>query len=225
MSPGCSLQAPSLAVTPQAAALPTQRSRYGTNRETGTVIQGGTPYLLGTVFVRRPGRTIQAEPGDIRALEDRFAALAQPIALLVEPTTVASVVEIRPPGDAAALLDGWEARRRGELFPAQPAARKDQPPRVASGPAEATLMEQMAAASAAVHDVQEPRREPRVDAVPAGRRPGGRGEDRPPVRADPGWREPSSFNSPGQEPLRVSWDLSSRARTPLACANAANPSP
>ena len=31
-------------------------------------------YLRGAVFVRRPGRTIQAEPGDIRALEDRYAA-------------------------------------------------------------------------------------------------------------------------------------------------------
>lgn len=30
-------------------------------------------YLAGTAFVRRPGRTIQAQPGDIRALEDRFA--------------------------------------------------------------------------------------------------------------------------------------------------------
>lgn len=30
-------------------------------------------YLAGAVFVRRPGRTIQAEPGDIRALEDRYA--------------------------------------------------------------------------------------------------------------------------------------------------------
>jgi hypothetical protein len=31
-------------------------------------------YLAGAVFVRRPGRTDQAGPDDIRALEDRFAA-------------------------------------------------------------------------------------------------------------------------------------------------------
>lgn len=31
-------------------------------------------YRRGAVFVRRPGRTIPAEPQDIRALEDRFAA-------------------------------------------------------------------------------------------------------------------------------------------------------
>jgi hypothetical protein len=31
-------------------------------------------YRPGAVFVRRPGQTIQAEPGDIRALKDRFAA-------------------------------------------------------------------------------------------------------------------------------------------------------
>jgi hypothetical protein len=30
-------------------------------------------YQAGAVFVRRPGRTIQAQPGDIRALEDRYA--------------------------------------------------------------------------------------------------------------------------------------------------------
>jgi hypothetical protein len=33
--------------------------------------------LAGTVFVRRPGRTLQAGPGDIRALAERFAAPAQ----------------------------------------------------------------------------------------------------------------------------------------------------
>ena len=30
-------------------------------------------YLAGALFVRRPCRTIQAQPGDIRVLEDRFA--------------------------------------------------------------------------------------------------------------------------------------------------------
>jgi hypothetical protein len=34
----------------------------------------GQKYRPGAVFVRRPGQAIQAEPGDIRALEDRFAA-------------------------------------------------------------------------------------------------------------------------------------------------------
>lgn len=31
-------------------------------------------YLAGAVFVRRPGRTVQAGPGDMRVLEDRYAA-------------------------------------------------------------------------------------------------------------------------------------------------------
>jgi hypothetical protein len=34
-------------------------------------------YLAGTVFVRRQGRTVQAEPGDIRSLEDRFGAVIE----------------------------------------------------------------------------------------------------------------------------------------------------
>jgi hypothetical protein len=34
-------------------------------------------YLAGTIFVRHPGRTEHARPGEIRALEDRFAAPAQ----------------------------------------------------------------------------------------------------------------------------------------------------
>jgi len=37
-------------------------------------------YRAGTVFVRRQGRTVQAEPGDIRALEDRFASATAEIA-------------------------------------------------------------------------------------------------------------------------------------------------
>lgn len=37
----------------------------------------GKVYLAGTVFVRRPGRTIQAEPADMRALEERLAASAR----------------------------------------------------------------------------------------------------------------------------------------------------
>jgi hypothetical protein len=37
----------------------------------------GKVYLAGTVFVRRPGRTIQAEPADMRALEERLAAPAR----------------------------------------------------------------------------------------------------------------------------------------------------
>ncbi len=36
----------------------------------------GKIYPAGSVFVRRPGRTVQAEPGDIRALAERFAAPA-----------------------------------------------------------------------------------------------------------------------------------------------------
>lgn len=33
-------------------------------------------YRAGAVFVRRQGTTVQADPGDIRAVEDRFAAVA-----------------------------------------------------------------------------------------------------------------------------------------------------
>jgi hypothetical protein len=38
-----------------------------------TLHQDFASYLAATVFVRRPGRTIQAQPGEIRALEDRYA--------------------------------------------------------------------------------------------------------------------------------------------------------
>ncbi len=37
-------------------------------------------YRAGTVFVRKHGQTVQADPGDVRALEDRFAAVAAEVA-------------------------------------------------------------------------------------------------------------------------------------------------
>lgn len=79
---------------------------------------GGTAYRAGAIFVRRQGRTIQAEPGDIRALEDRLLDVSQPIALLVRPAEPAAQhVELSPYPDVDALIEQWAARRRLELLP------------------------------------------------------------------------------------------------------------
>jgi hypothetical protein len=72
----------------------------------------GTPkdkprdYLAGTVFVRRPGRTIQAQPGDIRALEERYAAPFRR-----EAAYARQILEIARAGQAAEEFD----RRRRRL--------------------------------------------------------------------------------------------------------------
>jgi hypothetical protein len=77
-------------------------------------------YRAGAVFIRRPGKTIQAEPGDIRMLEDRYLAADQPIALRVGPIGADDSVVIRPVGNLHGVLDAWEARIRRELIPPPP---------------------------------------------------------------------------------------------------------
>jgi hypothetical protein len=77
-------------------------------------------YTAGMVFVRHPGRTVQAGPGDIRALEERYAAPGQPITLHVGPAGPASTVSIRSITNLSPLLDAWEQRRRDELLPPPP---------------------------------------------------------------------------------------------------------
>ena len=51
-------------------------------------------YYAGQIFVRRPGRTISAEPGDIRALEDRFAATDSPVTLHIRPSKAEGTLSI-----------------------------------------------------------------------------------------------------------------------------------
>lgn len=78
-------------------------------------------YTAGMVFVRYPGRTVQAGPGDIRALEERYAAAGQPITLHVSSAGPTDTVPIRSITNLGPLLDGWEQRRRDELLPPPPA--------------------------------------------------------------------------------------------------------
>ena len=77
-------------------------------------------YRAGAVFVRHVGRTDQAGPGDIRMLEDRYAATVQTIALHVRPVGPDDSVTIRPIDGVDALLDEWESRIREELSPRPP---------------------------------------------------------------------------------------------------------
>ena len=88
-------------------------------------------YAAGMVFVRRPGRTIQAQPGDIRALEDRYAAVEQPITLHVRTTGADDAAHVRSIANIDALFDAWEARRREELLP--PPRAPYEPIRLKSG--------------------------------------------------------------------------------------------
>src|SRR5258708_7188798 len=62
-------------------------------------------YLAGTVFVRHRARTVQAEPGDIRALEERFAAPAQEAEVYARRTL--EIAEARQAAEEA------DRRRRG----------------------------------------------------------------------------------------------------------------
>ena len=77
-------------------------------------------YRAGAVFVRHVGRTDQAGPGDIRMLEDRYAATVQPIALHVRPVGADDSVAISPIDGLDALLDEWESCVREELSPPPP---------------------------------------------------------------------------------------------------------
>ncbi len=78
-------------------------------------------YTAGMVFVRYPGRTVQAGPADIRALEDRYAAGGQPITLHIRPADADDTVSIRSITSLGPLLNAWEQRRRDELMPPTPA--------------------------------------------------------------------------------------------------------
>src|SRR6266851_1944205 len=68
-------------------------------------------YPAGTIFVRYPGRTEIAGPGDIRALEDRYAAPALESARAAEASTRRSL-EIQQERQAAEELE----RRRTRLM-------------------------------------------------------------------------------------------------------------
>jgi hypothetical protein len=114
-------------------------------------------YHLGAVFVRRPGRTILAEPADIQALVDRYAAASQPFTLQVRPASADGIVTIRALPSFQSVFDEWAAARRRELGPPPP------PPPVspADGPATGFRLhpafEQAAAAAAGFQDmVTEP---------------------------------------------------------------------
>jgi hypothetical protein len=52
---------------------------------------GSKGYAAGTIFVRHPGRTEIAGPGDIRALEDRYAAPALESARVAEANARRSI--------------------------------------------------------------------------------------------------------------------------------------
>lgn len=72
---------------------------------------GSKGYPAGTIFVRHPGRTEIAGPGDIRALEDRYAAPALESARAAEANTRRSL-EIQQERQAAEELE----RRRTRLM-------------------------------------------------------------------------------------------------------------
>jgi hypothetical protein len=74
-------------------------------------------YRAGAIFVRHPGRTDQAEPGDIRMLEDRLLVADQPLALRVRPAGADDSVVVHPVGNLGAAFKAWEARARHELAP------------------------------------------------------------------------------------------------------------
>ena len=111
------VQASGRSVLVVTAEPPQAGSRIFTLRKECPKPGGGPPYLAGAIFVRRPGRTVQAQPDDIRALEDRFTAIAQPIALIVRPADAGQALEIRPVANPGAVLDPWLARQRSELLP------------------------------------------------------------------------------------------------------------
>jgi hypothetical protein len=84
-------------------------------------------YLEGTVFVRRPGRTIRAESADIRLLEDRYAATDRPIMLHIRPDGADDSIIVRPLANFNECYKAWGIRRRTELLP-EPAVANQEPP-------------------------------------------------------------------------------------------------
>jgi hypothetical protein len=102
---------PVLVVT-VAAPQPGQRAFTLRKDLTVTTPRGGSKvYPAGTIFVRYPGRTEIAGPGDIRALEDRYAAPALESARVAEANTRRSL-EIQQERQAAEDLE----RRRTRLI-------------------------------------------------------------------------------------------------------------
>jgi len=102
---------PVLVVT-VAAPQPGQRMFTLRKDLTVTTPSGGSKvYPAGTIFVRYPGRTEIAGPGDIRALEDRYAAPALESARAAEANARRSL-EIQQERQAAEELE----RRRTQLM-------------------------------------------------------------------------------------------------------------
>ena len=79
---------------------------------------GSKVYPAGTIFVRHPGRTEIAGPGDIRALEDRHAAPALESAPAAEASTRRSL-EIQQERQAAEELERRRTRVK-ETYPGRP---------------------------------------------------------------------------------------------------------
>jgi hypothetical protein len=100
---------PVLVVT-VASPQPGQRAFTLSKTLTVTTPQGGHKgYPAGTIFVRYPGRTEIAGPGDIRALEDRYAAPALDAARVAEANTRRSL-EIQQERQAAEELERHRTR-------------------------------------------------------------------------------------------------------------------
>jgi hypothetical protein len=89
-----------------------------------------TNYHAGMTFVRRPGRTIPAEPGDISALEDRFLASDHPLTLHMRPARADDSITIRPLANLEQRFEEWAVRRRADLL-AKPARANAAPSRLA----------------------------------------------------------------------------------------------
>lgn len=79
-------------------------------------------YLAGVIFVRRPGRTDQAGPGDVRSLTDRYAAANHSITLHVRPTGTDDSLSIPVDANHTQLFEAWEAQARTGLLSLSPPA-------------------------------------------------------------------------------------------------------
>lgn len=73
-------------------------------------------YLAGAIFVRRPGRTDQAGPGDVQNLADRYAAADHTITLHVRPTGIDKPLVIPLDANHTRVFEAWEARARTGLL-------------------------------------------------------------------------------------------------------------
>ena len=77
-------------------------------------------YLAGAIFVRGPGRTDQAAPGDVQRLADRYAAANNSITLHVRPTGADDSLSIPLDADHTSVFEAWEVRARAELLSPSP---------------------------------------------------------------------------------------------------------